>query len=126
MASYDRAFRSLGLPADFVISDGANWDLVVFAPTVDGPIHGGHGHFGFILDDNNGYSYAINRRGAKACYLKCIKQSCNARRILYYADALVSFLTRTMLGLFIGMLCLNRVFFSLDFEVRQKQSHLLD
>ena len=91
MASYDRAFRSLGLPADFVISDGANYDLIVFPATGTGPSHGGHGHFSFIIDDDHGYSYGINRRREKACYLKCIKRSCNARRILYYADPLVSF-----------------------------------
>ena len=81
---YDRAFRSIGLPGDFVVSENANYDVIVFPPTQTGPRHGGHGHFSYVIDDNMGYSYRVNRRREKACYLKCI--SCNARRILYYAN----------------------------------------
>ena len=72
---YDKVYAELGLPQDFILADGSNFDIVVFPEG---------GRFDFVMDDDEGFSYRKNKVKANGIYVRCV--SCKATRVLHYKD----------------------------------------
>ena len=72
---YDQIYRELGLPENFILADGSNFDIVVFPAG---------GRIDFVMDDNEGYSYRKNKVKPNGIYMRCV--ACKATRVLHYNE----------------------------------------
>lgn len=75
MKRYDQVYAEIGLPADFVLDETSNYDLVVYPAG---------GRYDFVVDDNEGFTYRKNKIRSNGIYLRCI--ACKATRVLHLHD----------------------------------------